>query len=314
MNLKLWIVLGMLTSTGYSAYSMAHPELSYQINGIRYYPQADGTLTDEYEGEPYVDGNPGKRARYYQGGSGSARGMLRAGEYLFLQEVDPGADFIFESMGSTAAVRGILSRQLDWGVIGRELFDGEKADGLVSVPVAYDAVFVAVPKDFAPEVQSITVAQLAAVFVGEITSWKDLGGPDLPLVPVGFSELSGNWGMFREMVLERVYGDDGRYRGDMKALLLDLDLANAVMKSPGALAFGSFSSQIPLELAKVRILKVEGEELSSETVATGRYPLVRPLNFVTLGEATGPAKDFLDILLDTQVQAALKILKLESAE
>ncbi len=293
--------------------AMGHPELSYQINGVKYLP-VEGKLMNEYTGEDYLEENPGVRPRFYQGGSGTSRAVLRAAEYIYRAEVEESADFLFESLGSTAAVRGLLTSQLDWAVLGRPLLDSEKDEGLVEVPMAYDSVFLAVQKDGISGVESLTKAQVAAIFVGEISNWKDVGGPDLPIRPIGFSELSGNFGMFKDLVLEPVYGDDARYSLGMESLLIDLDVANKLRELPGSLAFGAYSAQIPLELEKMKLLKVEGEELNSENVLTFRYPLVRILNFVTKGDAQGPAKEFLDILLGQEVQKSLKILKLESAE
>jgi phosphate transport system substrate-binding protein len=51
---------------------------------------------------------------------------------------------------------------------------------------------------------------------------------------------------------------------------------------------------------------IDGVEPSVENAQNGSYPVVRPLNMVTLGEPTGLAEGFLDFIMSAEGQAIVE--------
>jgi phosphate transport system substrate-binding protein len=57
---------------------------------------------------------------------------------------------------------------------------------------------------------------------------------------------------------------------------------------------------------QVRALELDGAVANEENILNGRYKLVRPFLFVSRGEPTGHAKEFIDFVLSEEGQALVK--------
>jgi phosphate transport system substrate-binding protein len=66
--------------------------------------------------------------------------------------------------------------------------------------------------------------------------------------------------------------------------------------SMGFLSFGYLDDS-------VKPLAIDGVEATVEKAMSGEYPVVRPLNMVTMGEPTGLAKAYLDFIFSDEGQA-----------
>ena len=73
-----------------------------------------------------------------------------------------------------AALEALQSGAVDLAGIGRPLTEAERAEGLQEVPVSLDKIAILVGKAN-PFKGSLTMAQLAQIFRGEITDWAQLG-------------------------------------------------------------------------------------------------------------------------------------------
>jgi phosphate transport system substrate-binding protein len=54
--------------------------------------------------------------------------------------------------------------------------------------------------------------------------------------------------------------------------------------------------------ASVKPVTIDGVACNEENVVNGRYPVMRYLNYVTKGEASGTAKEFIDFALGSTGQ------------
>ena len=301
------IVLVLLICPLPNLAAMGNPEISYFING-KAYAVVEGSLAEESTGKALPASSKGLRPRWYQGGSSAARPLLHVAAVQLQRDTKTKEDYLFEGMSGTQASKAVLNGQLDWAVVGRDLLLWEKEAGLRAETVAWDSLVVVVPSDL--PVEAITLRRLAGVFAGQITNWSQLGGPDLAITPFAFSERSGSAGALRDLVLERTYGDDGRLTN--RAILLDYDteVYDRVGAQPGGIgvvprSLDNVEAHFPIKFLKVDTIAPEPEEINS-----GRYPVARPLNFVTLGEPSDKARLVLDALLGERVQGALEGLKL----
>ena len=78
-----------------------------------------------------------------------------------------------EDVGSSAGVNLVVSGEIDLGYISRDLSDAEKAK-VVAVPIGASGTAVAVAAT--NPVKALSKDQVAKIFTGQITDWKDLGG------------------------------------------------------------------------------------------------------------------------------------------
>lgn len=85
-----------------------------------------------------------------------------------------GTRFTYNPTGSGAGIAAALEGRCDIGLSSRALKEEEKAGGLTETVLAYDGIAVIVHPD--NPVADLSLADLAAIYTGEITDWKDVGG------------------------------------------------------------------------------------------------------------------------------------------
>lgn len=177
-----------------------------------------------------------------------------------------------EFTGSSAGIEALTAGTVDIANASRALADEEKAAGLVENVVALDGIAVVV--DPANTVEDISKADLAKIYTGEIKNWSELGGEDQPIVVIGRESGSGTRDAFEELVeVEEkcVYSNE-------------LDSTGAVVAKVAATkgAIGYVSLDVVDDTVKA--VKLEGVEVSAETIKAGEYFLSRPFVMATMGE------------------------------
>lgn len=187
-------------------------------------------------------------------------------------EKNPNVSVTAEFTGSSAGLESLAAGSVDIGDASRALSDEEKAGGAVENIVAIDGI--AVITDTANTVTDIKSEDLAKVYTGEITNWKDLGGPDESIVVIGREAGSGTRDAFEELLDVK----------DKCAYAQELDSTGAVLAkvaaTPGAVGY------ISLDVLDdtVNGLKINSVEPSEETILSGDYLLQRPFVMATMGE------------------------------
>lgn len=204
-------------------------------------------------------------------GSTSMEKFANALDEAFMAKY-PGIQATVQFTGSGAGIEAVANGTVDIGNSSRALKDEEKAKGLVENVVAIDGIAVVVDK--ANPVEDITKEQLAQVYSGQITNWKDLGGSDQQIVVIGREASSGTRGAFEELLkLE----DKCKYAQE-------IDSTGAVMAkvaaTPGAIGYVS----LDVIDDTVHTLKIDGAEATEENIKAGTYALQRPFVMATKGE------------------------------
>lgn len=197
--------------------------------------------------------------------------------------------------GSGTGIAALINGTTDICQASRPMSEKEKAEvqakrgaPATEVKVALDALAVYVHAK--SPLQEISVPTLARVYKGEIKSWKELGGPDKPIVLYGRENNSGTYGYFKEHVLA-----NKDFAAAVQTLAGTSAVANAVKGDEAGIGYGGIAY-----LEGVRALKVKKDDGSPavapslETAQKGEYPLARALYFYTAGPATGTAKKFVD--------------------
>jgi phosphate transport system substrate-binding protein len=158
-------------------------------------------------------------------------------------------------------------------------------------PVAIDGVAVIVhPSN---PVKNLSQLQLRDVFRGRVADWPDVGGPPGE-ISIGSRESgSGTRAKFEEAVMGgRSVTVNAVMAASDQAML---DYVRAVTASIGYLASGYLTGT-------VKAINVEGETLSVATLTNRRYPLSRPLLFVTPLEPQGELRAFVAWVLGPEGQ------------
>jgi len=152
-------------------------------------------------------------------------------------------------------------------------------------------------------VEQVTVEQLRAIYLGTLRNWKQVGGPDIPIVAYGLPDDS----LHGRLMLDRVLGG----RADIRKLQPvpgDAALRRAVGRDKAGIGFGSLAAGGDgIKLVKVgaggpAMLPVP------EAVRAGTYPLSRRV-YVYLGQKSPEsARSFVTWLLGDEAQKAVENL------
>lgn len=242
-------------------------------------------------------GESGGSIRISMGGSTTMDPIMQIAIETYLTEVDPNAELSYDAPGSTAGISGVAAGTYELGASSRGLVPSERQQGLVATPIAIDGLAIIVHETV--PLDDISVEDAAAIFVGDIRNWSELGGPNQPITVVNRDEASGTLGAFKVLVLERVYGDDARFIRQAIVSESDANLARIVTQTPYSIGYASQAVVARLIRGAntgAKALTVNGIEDSFETVLNGTYPIVRPLQVVTFGEPRGEALVFLNFL------------------
>lgn len=154
-------------------------------------------------------------------------------------------------------------------------------------------------------VGKLTVDQLAAIFSGTISNWKEVGGQDQKIVLLSREVNSGTHVYFKEHVL-RKNNPSGRDEFAPSALMLPSSqaIADEVAANPSTIGYYGMGyitpKQKPLSIAKDAKSKYIAPTI--ENVVNGSYPISRPLLVYTNGQPEGLVKKFVDFMLSREGQ------------
>lgn len=148
------------------------------------------------------------------------------------------------------------------------------------------------------KVEELSLAQLKAIYLAEVTNWKDVGGSDAPIVLYGRDNSSGTFVYFRDHVLE---GND--YHTSMQSLPGTSALVNAVVKDVNGIGYGGAAYAEGIKVCKV---KKDNKSTACvptlETVKSGHYPIARSLYMYARSEPKGYQKEYINFILSPEGQ------------
>ncbi len=147
--------------------------------------------------------------------------------------------------------------------------------------------------------RSLTLEQIRLIFTGKIRNWKDVGGPNAPIILYSRENSSGTYEFFKEHVLKKQdFAPHAQHMAGTAALI------NAVSKDRNSIGFGGAAY-----LAGVRALAIAQDASSAavspskETILDGSYPISRFLYFYLNKRPSGSMKKFIDWVISPQGQA-----------
>ncbi len=154
-------------------------------------------------------------------------------------------------------------------------------------------------------VTKLTVDELASIFTGKISNWKELGGPDMRIVILSREVNSGTHVYFKEHVLRK--GDpNSKEEYSPEALLMPSSqaIADEITQNPSAIGYYGMG-YISKNQAAVSVAMDKQSEYVYPTiddVISGKYPISRPLFIYTNGEPRGEVKKLLDFAMSKEGQ------------
>ena len=146
------------------------------------------------------------------------------------------------------------------------------------------------------KVMAIGISDLAKVFAGTLTNWKELGGASQPIVVINRAPGSGTRAVFGNIVLGGDKFVESQTEDNSGALVTKLK------QTAGAISYLALSFKDP-DLKTFGLKSDAGLiEPGPESIASGAYPVWSYEHMYTKGEATGAAKQFLDYIASADFQ------------
>ena len=121
-------------------------------------------------------------------GSTSMQKVINTLGEAFMNE-NKGITFTYNPTGSGSGIKAVQEGRCDIGLSSRALKAEEKEAGLKETVLAYDGIAIIVNPE--NPVSDLTLEQIADIYTGRITNWKDLGGNDAEIVLIGREAGSG---------------------------------------------------------------------------------------------------------------------------
>jgi phosphate transport system substrate-binding protein len=152
-------------------------------------------------------------------------------------------------------------------------------------------------------IKELTVEQLELIFTGKIKNWKEVGGPDAPIVLYSRENNSGTYEFFKEHVLK---GKD--FASSAQTMPGTAALIQAVGKDKNGIGYGgaAYGTGIKHLLVK-KDAGSPGVEPTEENVVNGSYPIWRYLYiYVNPAIDKGEIHKYIEWILSDEGQAVVK--------
>ena len=196
----------------------------------------------------------------------------------------------FDDVGSPAGVKLTVDGQVDIGYVSRDLTAAEKPT-VESIPIGASGTGVGI--NATNNVKGLTKDQVAKIFTGQITDWKDVGG-----TPGKIRVL------LREPEASTRAAFEAYFFGSTKPVYAK-DAIEVFQIDETLKAIGSFKDSIGMmtmnaqsfSATDMKLLTIDGVLATRETLSNGTYPIRRPLYLVYHTDPTKlkPAiKSFID--------------------
>jgi len=197
-------------------------------------------------------------------------------EYYMRQ--NPGVNITVGESGSGNGAKSLINKTCQVGDMSRFMKDKEFKAAVDNgvFPVAHVVALDGLPILVHPSnpVKNLTVAQVRDIYMGKITNWKQVGGPDLAIVYISRDTNSGTYETFENLVMQKEKIAEGaEYVGSNGAV------RQRVQSTPAAIGYAGLGFVDDT----VKALTVNGIAASSATVRNGTYPIARPLFMFTDG-------------------------------
>jgi phosphate transport system substrate-binding protein len=230
-------------------------------------------------------------------GSGGGTTILTAMVKPF-QSTQPLVTLEFlQGSGGAAAKKGVTDGTLDIGILLSADIASEQQDGIEIVSLGEDPVSFVVHAGV--PIKDLKAEQLRAIYLGQITNWRELGGPDAQIMVLTRDEDEGS-----TKVLRKVLFGDAAWAPSAVVLTKASDMRDALAKTPHSIGFTSYGDLI-INQSNAQAIAVDG--VHPKDYASGRYPIpARTLAIIYTSQNRSKVQPLLDYLLTDVAKAELQ--------
>jgi len=200
---------------------------------------------------------------------------------------------VLPGTGTGGGVEGLVQGQLGVAAMARPPKDAEAAQGVKWVEFGQSGMAVYTHPGVG--VTELTMAQVVAIFSGEIANWSEVGGANQIVILYVRDEGDSSIKALRQAVL-----GDTQFPETAQVLTSQADMQTAVSGTSGGVGFGSWPSALAAG-ADVQAVALDGVSPSDLS-----YPIVGPVGIGYLAGRQADVQPLVDWLLSYPGQAALR--------
>ncbi len=219
--------------------------------------------------------------------------MLPLGEALAeaFNAQSPDYQVLVTGGGTGAGITAAAEGRSDIAMASREVTADEKTkygDKFQQNEIGYDGVCIAVSKQiYNAGVTKLTKDQVKDIYAGNITNWKQIGGPDKPIYAIAREQGSGTRDTFNELVMgstkaETKEGTVAQGSAEVKTAIVGSD------KAIGYVGYGYVQD------GAIKAVALDGILPTIQSIKDGSYLLHRHLYLYTFGDPKPGAKTYID--------------------
>jgi len=207
----------------------------------------------------------------------------------------PGMRINVQGGGSVVGIQSVKEGAANIGMADMVELPSDVTASMKVVTVARDGIAIIVHPSNKEE--GLTLARVKDIFSGKITDWKEVKGTPGEINVISREEGSGTRKSFEQLVLK----DEAITQ---KAMFQDSNgtVRESVASNPNAVSYIS----IGFVDKSVKVLKLDGCEPTNANVKANKYPLVRPIYFLTKSQPEGLAGDFIAYVLSPDGQKLIE--------
>lgn len=236
-----------------------------------------------------------------------AGGTTRVLNYLaeaYGQQHDDLAFKFLAGSGSSGGVKGVIGGQFHLGAMSRSPKEKELAAGIKYLNFAQDRVAVVTSPDLS--IGNLTSQQVKDIFLGVITRWSEVGGPEMRIDVLVREEKDSNTKIMRKGII-----GDGPFAAGAVTMTSEDETKVAMVAATNTISYVAYSG-VRIEQLPLHALALDGQDPADPNSA---YPLEsRPLGVSYLPEHFAKIKTFLDFMTIPETQELLADLGIGPVE
>ena len=197
-----------------------------------------------------------------------------------------GGEINLSGEGSGVGIAALLNGTTDLANASRPMKQEELDKGTQSgldikeFKVLWDGISIVISKNIT--VKELTTDQLADIYIGKITNWKEVGGPDVNIVAVARDTSSGTGEYFLEEIIQKGKKETANdYSPNILRLQSTSDIVNQVANNENTIGYIGigYLKDAGDTVNTVAMKKGDAEAVlpTAKTVADKSYPISRAL-------------------------------------
>ncbi|NET00344.1 MAG: PstS family phosphate ABC transporter substrate-binding protein [Sphaerospermopsis sp. SIO1G1] len=147
--------------------------------------------------------------------------------------------------GSGTGINALIEGQLSFSQSSRAVTDQElkraqqRGFSLNQIPIAIDGIAIVVNPKL--EIPGLTINQLKSIYIGKIKNWNEVGGPNIPILPL--TRRVGDGGTV-ELFIKEIMGGQV-FGSEVELVSTTTQALRKVADSPGAIYYASAPEVVP---------------------------------------------------------------------